>query len=617
MAVLLFLVSLSIPSYSQIEKGYYRFPIKPGERNFLAGNMSEIRPNHFHTGLDIKTDGKQGLPVHAAADGFVQRMKISSFGYGNILYLRHPNGQITVYAHLREFAPDIASYIRQEMYKMQKNELEVYLDEDSFPVKKGDIIAYSGNTGSSAGPHLHFEIRDSLDRAIDPLKFGFSEIIDKTPPTVTRVAITPLEMNSRINGKYVRAEYSVNYDGESFYVNEPIAISGKVGIEVRGFDKLDDMYNPNGFPVFELYEEDSLTFKIDVDRVDFKLGRFLLSHTYSNSFTRLYKKQNNQFHFYQPDAPLSGAIEAVPEQQKKVTVLLNDVYKNQTQLKLNFIGKAPTIELNGNNNTGGKETFIYDRNIMVVNAAPSAAGTLAKFYVNGFAFEMPLAYEGSNRRTYLWDMDHGLPDSIDVCTEILIPEVRSKIPFQQQSWYSDGQTAIQFDEQSLLDELYLRVQDKGLPGNPSIRINDPGEYLRSEIEITMEASGYEGNKETARVYLEYANGYKRFLGGEWNGNHIRFRTANLGTFVVAEDSVPPKINPIRVNSNEIRFSIGDNLSGINRYEAFVNGEWVLMRYEYKQAHIWSEKLENKPFKGEVILKVWDNAGNEAVYRRDL
>src|SRR5690606_36693228 len=213
----LFFFWLSNPSYSQIEKGYYLFPIKPGERNYLAGNMSEIRPNHFHTGLDIKTDGRQGLPVHAAADGFVQRMKISSFGYGNILYLRHNNGQITVYAHLREFAPALAKYIREEMYQAQKNELELYLDETTFPVKKGDVIAYSGNTGSSGGPHLHYEIRDSLDRAIDPLKFEFKEIVDNTPPTITKIAVSPLNIGSRINGKFEREEFSVHYDGGEFY----------------------------------------------------------------------------------------------------------------------------------------------------------------------------------------------------------------------------------------------------------------------------------------------------------------------------------------------------------------------------------------------------------------
>ncbi len=228
-------------SFYPIDKGYYLFPIKPGEQNYLAGNMAEIRPNHFHTGLDIKTDGRQGLPVYAAAGGYVHRMKISSFGYGNILYLKHPNGQSTVYAHLREFAPEISDFVRKEMYKEKKNELEIYLDEQTFPVKKGDTIAYSGNSGSSAGPHLHFEIRDSLDRAIDPLKFGFSEIIDNTPPTVRKVAITPLEMESRVNGKFERTEFSVNYDGESLYINGPIDISGKVGIEISGYDRLDNM----------------------------------------------------------------------------------------------------------------------------------------------------------------------------------------------------------------------------------------------------------------------------------------------------------------------------------------------------------------------------------------
>jgi hypothetical protein len=615
--VFLFLLWLSHSSFAQIEKGYYLFPIKPGERNFLAGNMSEIRPNHFHTGLDIKTDQRQGLPVYAAADGFVQRMKISSFGYGNILYLRHPNGQITVYAHLREFAPEIAAYIRQEMYKEQKNELEIYLDESTLPVKKGDVIAYSGNTGSSAGPHLHFEIRDSLDRAIDPLKFGFSEIIDKTPPTITKVAISPLTIDSRINGQYARREYNVHYDGTGFYVKEPIEISGKVGIELRGFDKLDDMYNPNGFPMFKLYEEDSLTFSINVDLVDFELGRFLLSHTYRNSFTRLYKNHNNQFHFYQPDEPLSGSIEAVPDQEKAVSVLIKDVYDNATQLRLNFVGREPQSKLMGNNTTGGSDTFVYDRNIMIVNASPSDRGTLAQFYINGYAMEIPMAYEGNNKRTYLWDLDFGVPDSIDVCTEVLIPGVKSRIPFQEKSWFSDGKTTINFDDKSLLDDLYLRIADLGQPGMPSIRVNDPSEYLRSGIEITMDAAGYEGNKEKTQVYLEYANGYKRFLGGEWEDHRIRFSTSNLGTFVLTEDSIPPRIKPIRVTPNELSFTISDNLSGINSFEAFVDGEWILMRYEYKQALIWSEKLENKPFKGEVVLKVRDNAGNEALYQRRL
>ncbi len=201
---LLFLCSFS--ALAQIEKGYYLFPIRPGHQNFLAGNMSEIRTNHFHSGLDIKTEGRQGLPVYAAADGYVQRIKVSSFGYGNVLYLKHSNGQITVYAHLKDFAPEIAQYMWQKMAEAKQNSLEVNLDPGILKVEKGDIIAYSGNTGSSGGPHLHFEIRDSLERALDPLKFGFSEIKDSTPPIIADVALTPLEYNSRMNGKFERTE---------------------------------------------------------------------------------------------------------------------------------------------------------------------------------------------------------------------------------------------------------------------------------------------------------------------------------------------------------------------------------------------------------------------------
>ena len=614
----IFLLSIIIyPSFSQIERGYYLFPIKPGERNFLAGNMSELRPNHFHTGLDIKTEGREGLPVHAAADGYVYRMKISSFGYGNILYLRHRNGQITAYAHLREFAPPIADYMREQMYEEKSNELEIYLDEETFPVKKGDVIAFSGNSGSSLGPHLHFEIRDSLDRAIDPLKFGFAEIIDTTPPTVTRVAITPLEINSRINGQFHREEFGVSYDGEAFYTNQPIHIVGKVGIEIRGFDKLDDMYNPNGFPRFEVFEDDSSVFKIDVDRVDFELGRFFLTHTYQNRFTRLYKRPNNPFHFYQPDLPLSGAISAEPGEEKQINVLLSDVYDNQTKLRINVTGSEPSFVLNSTNKTGGQSTISYQDNFMIVNGSPSETGTLAKFYVNSHAMEIPMAYEGHNRRTYLWDMTYGIPDSIDICTEVIKPQVLAKLPFQQQSWVSDGITSIKAEENSLLDDLYLKLEYVNLPNNPSIKINDSREYLRNNIEVVMAASGYPGNKERAHVYQEYPNGHKSFLGGEWNQENIRFNTRNFGTFVLAEDSIPPRINPLRVNSQSLRFSIADNLSGIKSYEATVDGEWVLMRYEHKQAVIWSEKLRDKPFKGEVTLKVTDKAGNEAVYRTEI
>ncbi|MDX5477865.1 MAG: M23 family metallopeptidase, partial [Cyclobacteriaceae bacterium] len=174
----------------------YLFPVKPGQRNLLAGNFSEIRPNHFHSGIDVQIGGVDGEPIRSIDDGYVYRIKVSTFGYGNVIYLKHPNGQSSVYAHLRNFSPSIGEYIRQKMYEAQENELELFLDEKTLPVKRGDIIGNGGNTGSSGGPHLHFEIRDSLDRAIDPFNFGFDEVVDRTAPVLYRMAIKPLDLES-------------------------------------------------------------------------------------------------------------------------------------------------------------------------------------------------------------------------------------------------------------------------------------------------------------------------------------------------------------------------------------------------------------------------------------
>jgi hypothetical protein len=176
----LFLFFISFSALAQgVDKDYFRSPVKPGGRNYLSGNFAELRPNHFHTGLDYKFGGQEGEPIYAAADGWIHRIKISSFGYGNVIYIKHPSGHITLYGHLRNFNPRLATYIRKRMYEVQANDLEVYPAPGELAVKKGEQIANGGNTGSSGGPHLHFEIRDSLDRAMDPLLFGFPEIIDK------------------------------------------------------------------------------------------------------------------------------------------------------------------------------------------------------------------------------------------------------------------------------------------------------------------------------------------------------------------------------------------------------------------------------------------------------
>nr|MBI1230204.1 peptidoglycan DD-metalloendopeptidase family protein [Cytophagales bacterium] len=614
--VVLILLVGSIPhtTPAQVSPGYFLFPIKPGEQNYLAGTMGEIRPNHFHSGIDIKTEGRQGLPVYAAADGYVARMKITSFGYGNVLYLKHPSGNTTVYGHLKELEPALAAFMREKMYAAKKNELEYFPQPGELPVKKGDIIAFSGNTGSSMGPHLHFEIRDSLDRALDPLHFRFDEIIDQIPPFVQRVAVTPLTMDSRVDGIYQRKEFSVGYSGDAFRVANSIQVSGKVGIEVLAYDQLDGVYNRNGFPTYSMSDGAGQFFQSNVNPIDFSLDRFILSHTYRNRFTRLYKKENNLYQFYSPDSTWAGALQLAPREQKEIAVTLTDSYANSRKLLINLLGEDADDRLYSQNVTLGNEEIGYQDHVLIVNEPNSDAGDFATFYVHGYAMEMPYAYQGTNKRTYLWDMRLGIPDSVRLCTKTVFPEVNARILFHQETLYKDGFATLLFNETTLLSDLYLRVSPVLGPFQTGITINSEEEYLRESMEVIFDASDFQGDRTRSHVYLLRSNGTKSWQGGNWQGDEVSFSTRNLGTFVVATDSTPPRIQPMRTNASEIRFSIRDDMSGIKDFEAYVDGQWVLMRYEHKQAMIWSEKIEKVPFKGDILLKVRDMANNEAVYR---
>ncbi|MBD0331806.1 MAG: M23 family metallopeptidase, partial [Chitinophagaceae bacterium] len=168
-------------------KDYFRNPLDiPME---LVANFGELRPNHWHMGLDVRTNQKVNLPVYAAADGYVSKVKIEPEGFGQSIFINHPNGFTTVYAHLNAFFPALTGYVKEQQYKLQSWQVEIKIPEELFPVKKGDFIAYSGNTGASQGPHLHFEIRNTeTEKCLNPLLFGFP-VADYVPPTLIRLAL--------------------------------------------------------------------------------------------------------------------------------------------------------------------------------------------------------------------------------------------------------------------------------------------------------------------------------------------------------------------------------------------------------------------------------------------
>src|SRR5690606_17144796 len=195
----------------------------------ISGNYGELRPNHFHAGIDFSTNNKVNLPVYAAADGYVSRIKVSPFGYGKAIYVTHPNGQVTVYAHLNSYNEKIAAIVKQEQYARKNYEVEIYPKANFIQVKKGEIIAYSGNTGGSTGPHIHFELRDEkTETPLNPLKFY--SLNDTVKPTLAKIAF--YDLSDTISPKYMYA-FSIK-NADTLLLDKSI-----VGLAFSAFDKIE------------------------------------------------------------------------------------------------------------------------------------------------------------------------------------------------------------------------------------------------------------------------------------------------------------------------------------------------------------------------------------------
>ena len=227
------LLSLLITVNSVTSQPYFSNPLDINQT--LSGSFGELRSSNFHSGIDIKTNGVTGHNIYAIADGFVSRINISPFGYGKAIYIDHPNGYTSVYAHLDGFVLQISDYIEREQYEKQSFAVNLFLEPNVMPVKKGDIIGFSGNSGTSMGPHLHFEIRDTrTQKALDPLKFNFN-IVDNIPPRFYNLYLYPFGENSHVDGETQRIRKHIVRKGNTFQLanNDTIKALNRIGFAAR------------------------------------------------------------------------------------------------------------------------------------------------------------------------------------------------------------------------------------------------------------------------------------------------------------------------------------------------------------------------------------------------
>lgn len=548
----LLLILFYTPIFSQTidyPKGYFRAPLDIPMQ--LSGNFGELRSNHFHAGFDFRTQQKEGFPIHAAADGYISRIKISSYGYGKAVYIDHPNGYTTLYGHLQKGYGKVEAYIRAEQYKQQSYEIEVFPKPGELPVLKGDTIAISGNTGGSDGPHLHFEFRDTKsEKIINPLYFGL-DIKDTRKPIVSTLMAYPIGDSSSVNQSARPLIIGLSLQDDGTYIAEKVNASGKLGFGIISVDQDDVSWNNNGIFKVQTYLNGNPSFGYQFDTFAFDEGRYVNALI---DFARYKKTQQRvQKLFMQTPFPLSiiksdgdyGMVRAQPNFSQLYRIEVSDFYENKTSVlvPIDFTPAPATIP---------KETIT------------------AKYFVK---HDKDSNFEKDNMSVF----------------------------FPAGTFYEDF--ALNFEVNGKI----MTVQDDYTPVHSSFIVSIKDETVTNpEKTFIASVSGKKLSYNATKFKNGVFTSYTKNLGG------FTLAKDTIAPKITIAKSIEGKW---LTRQNAIDLKIGDEMSGIKTYNGYLNGKWILFEYEHKAKrirHVFDEAYLNE---GENHLKVVvsDNVGNSAIF----
>ncbi|MFI5140241.1 MAG: M23 family metallopeptidase, partial [Sphingobacteriales bacterium] len=331
----------SIIQSRQYPKNYFRYPLDLPP--VTAGSFGELRPNHFHSGLDFKTNHTTGYPVHAVFDGYVSRLRVQFGGFGNAVYITHPNGYTTVYGHIERFSPAMEKIVREAQYKQQSFEVDLKLEPQQVQVCKDEVIAWSGNAGASEGPHLHFEIRDTqTEETINPQLFGLT-IPDKIPPTIYAIGIYHLN-GMPFSEKTPRQFLPVTGKAGSYHLMKPgtINLTGDIGFGITANDMTSVSPNHNGIYSVELKLDGKTVYTFAVERFAFDQTHAINAYIDYPEFLKTHRwvqkcfiLPGSKISLY-PQSVNRGIISFNDNALHKVEYVVKDVAGNTSTLNINI-----------------------------------------------------------------------------------------------------------------------------------------------------------------------------------------------------------------------------------------------------------------------------------------
>jgi len=554
MRVLLLLTIFGLSfSFGQndVSKGYFMNPLDVP--TVVSGTFGELRSNHFHSGLDMKTNGEEGLKVYAAASGRISRIKVSHGGYGKALYLFHPNGYTTVYAHLQKFAPEIEAFVKDRQYAKESYEIELFPKSGSLEVKKGDVIAYSGNTGGSSGPHLHFEIRDARSRPMNPMSFGI-EVKDTKKPIVKSLWAYSLDKNAHINGSQKPYRLALTQEEDGSFRAESIAALGDIGFGVSTIDKQDLAPNNNG--VYKIVTEinGQENFKLEMNRFSFSETRYinrLIDYSYFKNnrsrISKLFVEKGNPLTVFKNKIN-NGRITVTDSLSYAYKIYIKDFKENTTMIHIPIQGKhmdsivKPEI-IKTENFVKTNENFTYN------------AGIVDLFIPKGSLY----------KDTYL-----------DLKVQGETAEIHQE------------DTPLHKNMTLVFDVSHYKEEDKKKLYIGRLSKDNKPYYSR-----------------TSKKDNRFSTRTRSF------GKFSLFSDTTKPTIVPVNASSKKWIS----TASHLKVKINDAQSGIKSYRGTINGKFILMEYDYKTGMLVYDFNDNisKASENNFKLIVRDKVGNRATF----
>jgi len=541
------------PVNSQIEysKDYFSKPVEIPL--VLSGNFGESRSNHFHSGLDIKTQNKEGIKIINSADGYVSRIKIAHGGFGKALYVDHPNGFTTVYAHLKKFNKEIEDYIKKIQYRRQSYEIDLYLNKNDLPINKNDVIAFSGNTGSSSGPHLHYEIRKSSNqKPLNPILFGM-HVDDSRRPEIKSVYVyNNVDINNYNSIDPIKL--SLKKINDSIFKTKEINLEGNSGFGINVFDRQDAANNKNGVYNISTYYNDELVNSIIYNGFLFEesilINTLIDFEHYINNKERvikLFKTAGNNLSIYEKEN--NGLINVKPN-YSEFKIKISDIEKNSIFIIIPTNSEKKIIL---NQKKEKLDLTIYNKKIN---------NDLSYNFING---EQKINIP---KNTFLQNVDLYINLSKD-SLKIINPNIpvfkNIKVIFPDSN-SKKGNYLANLDKNK--EETFI-TSNLNANNNFEIKTKKLGTFFIKNDSIPP--------------IIKNLN----FKTGEWISN-----------------------------KNYLKLKILDKETGIKKYSGTINGKWVLFEYEYKRDEIFYEfdKYYVNNTKNEVEITVEDMVGNISIYK---